>query len=134
MPGLAVIQCTPCPLVPKIRIAEEIRQDLGRAPGDIVRMPQRVRVLSLIFLGAFVVAGCGSRPVQTRSALPPRKAAPDLIRAIEPPQMRLDRDSRVPRPGFGQGVAGVLVDAQPQADRSHLDLVPGSQRRWRLDA
>lgn len=97
-------------------------------------MPHRVRVICVIFVGSFVVAGCGNRPFQSSSALPPRKAAPDLIRAFEPPPLRFDRGSAVPRPGFRQGVAGVLVDAQPEADRSDLDLVPGRERRGRLDA
>jgi hypothetical protein len=89
------------------------------------------RTGAAILLGSLTVAGCGSGPLERRSALPPRKAAPDLIRLVPP---RPAPESAVPRPGLGQGVAWLLVDAQAQPHRPDLDLVPGVEAGRRLDA
>ena len=89
-----------------------------------------VRAGAAILVASLTVAGCGSGPFERRSALPPRKAAPDLIRLVPPPV----QESTVPRPGLGQGVAWLLVDAQPEAHRPDLDLVAGREGGRRLDA
>jgi len=92
-----------------------------------------VRAAGILIVSSVVVAGCGRGPVDTRSALPPGKAAPDLIRLV-PPSAPADWDSAVPRPRFGEGVAGLLVDAEPKPDRPDLNLVAGHQGGRRLDA